>query len=354
MDARPTPSQSELGTMSAAVARVVASALSSAQMAPQDFAELGITGAVLADPDGRVPILAVHAFMDRASELTGDPYFGLHAGERLPAGAMEVLDYATRSSRTIGEGLTRLARYYALLAENVAIKLETVGNLTRLIHDVPAGFRGHRQSTELFFAILVARGRSLTATDWPIRRVRFVHPRPTDTFELTRFFRAPLDFEQPFDELDFDSNFLEQSLVTADAGLASVLDRYVEGLITKLSRRDLWLEEVHRAVAAELPSGGIGLDATAKRLKIGSRSLQRHLSLLGTTYPSVIDDIRRELALRYLADSRIAVGEIAYLLGFSEGSAFHRAFRRWTRKTPKQYRAELADPIRVDRVETRT
>jgi AraC-like DNA-binding protein len=333
--------------MSAAVVRVVVSALTSAQMPPQEFTPFGITGQVLADPDGRVPIVAVHAFLEWASELSRDPHFGLHAGERLPAGAMEVLDYATRSSRTIGEGLTRLARYYALLVENVAIKVETAGNLARLIHDAPPGVRGNRHAAELFFAIVVARGRSLTGAEWPIRRMRFVHPRPTDTSELIRFFRAPLDFEQPLDELDFDRTFLERPLVTADAGLATVLDRYIEVLITKLSRHDSWLEQVHRAVAAELPSGGISLDATAKRLKIGSRSLQRHLSLLGTSYASIVDDIRRELALRYLADSRLGLGEVAYLLGFSEGSAFYRAFRRWTHKTPKQYRAELADPKRV-------
>jgi AraC-like DNA-binding protein len=341
--------QPGLGTISVAVARAVASA----PTAPRDFAQVGITGSVLADPDGRVPVGTMQALLERASELTGDPHFGLHVGERLPAGAMETLDYATRSSRTIGEGLSRLARYYPLLIENVEVKIETAGNLARLINNAHPAIRGNRQSAELMFAIVVARGRTLTGADWPIRRVRFVNPKPEETTELSRFFRAPLDFEQPYDELDFDRAFLEQPLMTADAGLATVLDRYLELLIARLSGRDSWLEQVHRAVAAELQSGSISLEATAKSLKIASRSLQRHLSLLGTSYASVVDDTRRDLALRYLADSRIGLGEIAYLLGFSEGSAFHRAFRRWTRKTPKQYRMELAGPAGVGAVETR-
>jgi AraC-like DNA-binding protein len=72
------------------------------------------------------------------------------------------------------------------------------------------------------------------------------------------------------------------------------------------------------------------------------RTIQRHLAQRGTSYARMVDDVRRELALRYLAERHIGLGEVAYLLGFSEGSAFHRAFRRWTGKTPRQYRFELS------------
>lgn len=324
------------------VRAIVASLVASGVEMGPILAELGAEREDLLDPDARVPTPIAFALFDRAGELSGDPDFGLHAGANNPPGAIEVLDHATRVSRTTGEALERMARYYALLVERIETKLETVGDLARVTHRAEPPLVSPRHAVEMLFAIIVGRIRLFTARDLPLRLVRFQHPRPADTRELERFFRAPIDFEQPIDELVFDRALLETPFVTADPMLAPVLDRFVETLIAKLPTADPFLQTVRQAVADTLRGDAPSLDRTARRVGTSPRTLQRRLAEMKTTYAAVVDDVRRELATRYLAEARIGVGEIAYLLGFSHGSTFHRAFRRWTQQSPKQYREGLA------------
>jgi AraC-like DNA-binding protein len=254
---------------------------------------------------------------------------------------MEVLDHATRASRTIGEGLERMARYYRLLVERIETKLETVGDVARITHRAEPPLVSPRHAVEMLFAAIIARGRALTQRDWPLRLVRFVHPRPAEMAELERFFGAPIDFDQPADEIIFDRRFLDQPLLTADPTLTVVLDRYADTLLARLSGPDPFLSDVRRAVAETLRGGAPSLCQTARRLATSARTLQRRLAKTGASYELLVEEVRRELAERYLAERHLGLSEVAYLLGFSEGSAFHRAFRRWTGKTPKQHRDAL-------------
>jgi AraC-like DNA-binding protein len=328
--------------MSVAIVRLLAGRLTAAGVQPEAaLAKLGIDCELLAQPDARIPTAAVFELFERVGELTGDPNFGLHAGASIPEGAMEVLDHATRASRTIGEGLERMARYYALLVERIETKIETVGDLARVIHRAEPPLVSPRHAVEMLFAAVVARGRAITRRDWPLRLVRFAHPRPADAGELERFFRAPIDFAQPIDEMVFDREFLDEPLVTANPSLTVVLDRYADTLLAELTPFDPFLAHARRSVAETLRGGAPSLEQTAKRLAMGARTLQRRLAAIGTSYGAIVDEVRRELATRYLAEGHIGLAEIAYLLGFSEGSAFHRAFRRWSGMTPKQYRDAL-------------
>lgn len=330
------------GTMSVLIVRALAAGLAAADVpVHRHLTEAGIRPELLADPDARVATDAAFALFARAGELTHDPDFGLHAGAHLPLGAMEVLDYATSKSRTIGEGLERMARYYALLVEHIETKVESVGDLARVIHRAEPPLVSPRHAVEMLFGAIVARGRLLTNRDWPLRLVRFVHAEPCDTAELRSFFRAPIDFGQPIDELVFDRAFLEQPLISADPGLTEVLERYAQSLVAKLSSGDPFLSDVRGAVVETLHGGAPSLEQTARRLAVSPRTLQRRLTEIGVSHSEIVDAVRRELALRYLAEPQIALAEIAYLIGFSEGSAFHRAFRRWTGKTPKQCRDAL-------------
>lgn len=328
--------------MSTAVVRALATALAAAGARVDGvLAELGIDVATLSDPDARVPTERAFALFERAEELSGDPDFGLHTGARMPLGAVEVLDHATRTSRTIADAIQRMTRYYALLVERIEVRLDAIGDLARVTHCTEPPLVSPRHAVEMLFAVIVARGRELTGCEWPLRFVRFVHARPADTRELERFFRAPIEFGQPVDELLFERSFLDAPLSTADPALSKVLDRYADVLLARLPAADPFLTDVRGAVAETLRGGEPSLVATAHRLGTSGRTLQRRLAEADTTYAAVVDDVRRELATRYLAQPRTGIGEIAYLLGFSRASAFRRAFKRWTGKTPKEMREAL-------------
>lgn len=127
----------------------------------------------------------------------------------------------------------------------------------------------------------------------------------------------------------------------ADAALSQVIVRHAEGLLAALpDPSDSFANRLRRLISAQLASGGATLTAAAHALKLGERSLQRRLADDGLTFDAIVEEVRRELALRYLADPALAIGEIAYLLGYSEPSAFHRAFRRWTGRTPEAWRSQ--------------
>ena len=338
-----SPPRLNLGTTSSVVMRALASANApTGMLAGRVLAEFGIDVDRLADADARVPTAALTVLLERAADHVGDPHFGLRVGGSFALGALGVVDHATRFSRTIGEGLERLSRYFSLLSDDGEVMTEAAGKVARVVRCATPGDQSTHHMAEMVFALIVARGRMEARRDWPLRRVGFAHPPVGDSTELEQFFRAPVEFSRPFDELVFDRGFLEEPLVTADHGVANVLDRYAQLLIAQRSSGDvLLLRQLRHTIAEALPTGTFDLGTIARSLKTSRRSLQRRLYEAGTSYADVVDDVRRELALGYFAQPSIGLTEAAVLLGFSEGSALHRAFRRWTGKTPGRYRAEL-------------
>ncbi len=317
--------------------------LSTAERAGVDpsrlLTELGIDPKTLDDPDASIPADVALRLFDEAPRRAGDDAFGLHAAETSPPGAFEVLDYATRSSRTAGEALARVTRYYALVHEYVEIRVHVEGDVGRVTHRMLAPLMVPRHAVELLFAAMVIRGRQFTGRAWPLHSVGFVHSAPSDTSEHLRIFGAPVRFDQPIDELRFDRAWLETPLATADPALSSMLDRYADSLLAKIPRDDGLVEQARRAIAESLRGGDASDEGTASRLHMSARTLQRRLRALGTSHQELVDGVRRDLAVRYLVNERIAVGEVAYLLGYSDPTTFHRAFKRWTGRTPHDYRS---------------
>ena len=300
---------------------------------------LGVSPDALVDPEARLPTELFFKLCEEATPLTGDPDFGLHAGERVPHGALEVLEYATRASPNIHEALLRVARYYALLSTNFTVAIEVSGDSGRLWFQRPVVMAMPRHAVELPLALLVVRGRELTGKAWPMRRVGFTHERPANTSEHERIFGPRVVFGQPCDELVFDCSWLDEPLLTADPALSSVLERYAETLVAKLPAQGSFIADARSAVAKALSGRDPSLQATAERLHMSTRTLRRKLQAEGTSHQGVVESVRRDLAGRYLLDESLGIGEIAYLLGFSEASAFHRAFKRWTGETPAEFRS---------------
>ena len=118
-----------------------------------------------------------------------------------------------------------------------------------------------------------------------------------------------------------------------------MLDRHAEELLAKYPPRDSLIDQVRNVIADEFRGGEPSLERIADHLGLTPRTLQRKLQELGTSYNDVLDQMRRQLAERYLREPQMAICEVAYLLGFSESSSFHRAFKRWTGVTPKEFRS---------------
>lgn len=306
------------------------------------LAEVGLSPALLAEREGRVPLPQARSAWDAAARLSGDIDFGLHAAERFPPGGFDVLDYLGRSVATFGEMLERVAQLGSIFTEDGQLTLDRTGKRAVLRHAAKAPLR---HVSELMMAAIVLRGRELTGVDFAPASVSFRHPEPERTREHQRIFACPVRFGRPADELYLDASILKLPLKGFEPGLSEILDHYVRLVAGKAVAAPSLLSDVTEAITAALPNGEPRLEDVARALCITPRTLQRRLKEGETSFQALLDHVRHQLALEYLEAGDIPTTKLALLLGFSEPSAFYRAFRRWTGQSP----AEARSPTRSRR-----
>jgi AraC-like DNA-binding protein len=293
----------------------------------------GIEPAALADPEGRIDLRHAFPFFAQVPALTGDPHFGLHAAALVPAGSMEALEYALRSCPTAGAALEQLARYYAVVDDRAALHVERLPARYTVVYTPPPQLDMPRPAKEFLFAYVLERGTSFTAGALPLLGVRFRHAAPEGADVQAAFFGAPVAYGAEVDALDFAIEVATTPMRAQDPGLSGVLGRVLDEMMKTLETKDL-LGDVKACIGSLLPRGAPSLDAVACELATSGRTLQRRLHDSGTKFSDVVAEVQRELSLAYLRDRKLSVGEVAYLVGFSDTTSFHRAFRRWTGDTP--------------------
>ena len=294
----------------------------------------GLPDALLEDREARVPLDIERRLWHEAALATGDPDFGLHIAERAPPGAFEVLEYAARASPTLGEAYERVARYQRLMHSGFA--MQVVRRPDRVVLEEISRWSpaASRHTVEAWAATIVARGRSFTGVDWSPLEIELPHPAPRETREHRRIFRAPVHFDREAVRVHLDPALLERRLLTADPKLCAMIDDYAEGRLARLPESPGFADHVRALVANAMSGGDPSLAAIAARLKLHPRVLQRRLREEGSSHQQILDETRRQLASELIERSEMAICEIAYLLGYSEASAFHRAYKRWTGATP--------------------
>ena len=305
--------------------------------------DAGLDPATLEDADNEIQFELLLKLAEGGARLTGDDAFGLHVGERTDAKTYGLLGYVTINRRTFGEALNSLIRYQRIRTKAVEFTLDVAGAEARLAyHYRAAGLapRGRRQESEEMLSTMMRVGRGLTGVDWAPREVHFEHEEPTDTSEHARIFRAPVRFGRPLSKLVFDASVLELPSVGADPTLGSLLERQAEEMLAGSHRHGDFAGRVQEVIKEGLPGGEARVDVVCRRLGVSPRTLQRRLREEGTTFLGLLEETQRTLAEFYLRKPDVAVCEVSYLTGFSQPSAFHRAFRRWTGRTPREFRRD--------------
>jgi AraC-like DNA-binding protein len=330
-------------TISAMAARAVLFAASQHGVSPPELcAKIGLDPAVVADVEGRVPGKVMVALWDAVAPL--DPDFGLHLGEMAVTTQFALPWHLVRASATLGEGILRLVAAWRVFNDIHPPELmladesrpDPIGVLRMRTKDTALPVPRH--AVEYAFAWIVAASRRATGTDVSPVHVSFEHPRPPDTREHDRIFRCEVTFGADAAALVYSKDAIDLPTTDADPELAELLDRHAAGLLAKLPERGAFSARVRSAAAPLLACGDLTIERVASALGASARSVQRHLHDEGTSFQRVIADLRKEAATHYLQSGVHSIAEVALLLGFSDQSAFHRAFVRWTGRTPGDVR----------------
>jgi len=281
---------------------------------------------------------ALDAVANAAAARANDPNLGLHLAIRLPPGSYGLLEYIGRSAGDVRRAGERFLRYTTLLNDLVRFGFERRGEVVVLSQRVEGQPKCvGRHAGEMFIALVVRYLREITASDWSPVRVGFAHAAPANTAEHEAWFGAPLVWERGKNFVELPASLLDRPVVSRDDRLFSMLDAQAEALLVK-PHDDL--AKVKDRIRAALADGQPQLAAVARSLRMSPRTLQRRLGDRKTSFQDLVDAVRADLARVYMADKekRYTIGELAYLLGFSEISALSRAFKRWTGMTPRQWR----------------
>ncbi len=300
----------------------------------------GIAPSTLREVDGRVPQSRVMLLWQRAVAASRDEQLGLHLAQSAPLESFEVHCYALLGSLTLRDAYRRACRYQRLIHETTLLELVDDDAQAILRHSLPDGRSVPCHPAEFLVALWVRFGRLIAGNDWSPRLIRFAHKAPEDLSEHQRLFRCPLRFESGSTAMHVANDVLDAPNLRADPALVGMLDRYADALLERMPARNTLGGQVRAWLLAELVAGEPTAGAAAKALNMSVRSLHRALSEEDTSFRGLLELLRRERAASLLGNPRYSIGEVAFLLGFSELSSFYRAFKRWNGMTPAAFRAE--------------
>ncbi len=306
----------------------------------------------LDDPDRQVSGDVLKYLWREAIAQTGDRLLGLHIGEAFDLSAIGIVGYVLLNCKTYGQVLEKLTQYTCLFSQGVAIHhhiadgwvqcdCDVIGNVKNYLLDEP------RHPIESTLAALMTATQQLTGNALPARGVWFQHPQPDnyadDCSEYQRIFQAPVQFSQPMNRIVFNATCLNWAVRSANTNLLSVFERHATAMLNAQNQAQSYGQKVTQAITQQLQGEVPIINAIARTLMISVRQLQRELQTENTSYQQLLDETRKELALRHLKHPDTSIHDVAFLLGFSEPSAFHRAFKRWTGQTPQRYRSSDAN-----------
>ncbi|MBI9075409.1 MAG: AraC family transcriptional regulator [Desulfatibacillum sp.] len=295
--------------------------------------------AVFSDPEARLFAGDYLNLFLESKKASGDPCFGLNFGREMarsyPGGS--VLISMMMNCPTVGEALDRFFRYHDLMADALRPCMNIDGDFVRLgwKPTIP-GFHPPVQIAETLLSFFAGILEFLGEGRVVLHEVRFHYPKPGSAILHEQRFQAPLMFDQPESVLVIRKSFLSLPVPLSNSALLETLENFANKLLHRIYFSKTWSHRVGENLSARLLKGKpFGVDAVARDLGVSARSLQGRLKEEGATYRQILDYVRRETALKCLQDGGMTLCDIAFLLGFSEQSAFNRAFKRWTGSNPK-------------------
>jgi AraC-like DNA-binding protein len=307
------------------------------------FGHAGLSPEMAGSPTLQLSLKSYCRLFEEGARLTHNDNFGLWFGHRFEPRDLGLWGYAAVSAPTLGTALKTLVDLFPLHQQSSSMRLvEGDDGLLRLEYRIDApDIVERRQDAELSLGMFLNLFRECLGPSWAAEEVHFEHPKPAASREHEQAFSAPAFFSQPTNALLFRPEILSTPMPARDARLMFAMQLCLERLCERNDLRVTVTDRVRAAVRARLPEGCPAIEQIASELRLSSRIIKRELHCDGLNYNVLVEATRRDLAFSYMRQRQLPFSEIAFLVGYSELSAFSRAVRRWTGQSPRSLRKSL-------------
>jgi AraC-like DNA-binding protein len=299
---------------------------------------VGLTRQQIDDPDHRINVRSQIAFLEAAARALHDDFLGFNLAENFDCRDLGLLYYVMASSDTLGTALKRAARYSRITNEALVLQYREGREPTLRI--TYSGIPRHVDQHQIEFCIvaMVRVARMLCGRRFFPKHVSMIHVRPKGVSNFARCLGSNIEFGRDADEIGFPAGSEGWSLVDADPRLNKILLKVCEESLHARKSDGPLRVIVENTISPLLPHGQAVVDVVAKKLGMSERTLERRLAEEGVSFSQVLQQLKATLAARYLEVTGIPISRIAWLLGFEEASSFSHACRRWTGKSPREFR----------------
>ena len=300
--------------------------------------KLDIDPKLIEDPNARFSYTKIDQLWFDAVTIAGDPCFGLRAAKYWHPSQMGALGYAWLASSSMHTALNRFSRYVSILTEGATLDISETEDELSVHLNYKAISKQQPTRTDSFMAMLLAMCRANCGENFHPVSISLTHPEPEDSSEFYALFECSIHFNALENRFNLSKKLADQHLISSNPRLAQLNDQIIIETLAKLDKSHV-IERVKVEILNQLPSGNVTDESIAEALYMSQRSFQRKLHKEGVTFKLLLNELRSELATKYLQDSNLSLLEVAFMLGFGEYSSFSRAFKRWTGVSPSTYRS---------------
>lgn len=293
----------------------------------------------LSNPEARYPLDTMHKLWQAVAEQTQDPAIGARIGQQWDVTTFHALGFAWLASSSLLEAFGRFNRYSAVINNALVTSTERSGSLVslqlgsnanpELIHDL---------SMDAGVAAIIKMSKMLVGDHFLPVKLDFKRSSPAPQV-ITQLIAEPIDYSTTQTALWVDIRTAEKTLLSGNDSIAFSNERIAHDYLDKVLQGDIELSAFN-LIVQQLPNGDTSEEWVSSQLHMSVRTLRRKLNASGTSFRALLNNVRKDIALRYVSEASISCIEIAYLLGFSDQANFTRAFKRWYSCTPSEYREQ--------------
>nr|WP_199614994.1 AraC family transcriptional regulator [Paenibacillus alkalitolerans] len=296
---------------------------------------------LLQDAEARIPAEELERLMIKAAEFTQDGYFGLHQGKNMEFADLGIVGYVMMHSGSVADALQAYRRYYEIVCSDYMLDWEEGRGEVKIRLFMKHPGQMSRHCAEDMACLLYRLIGKLSTRQIPLSGIQFSHDAPSDASPyLTVFGRIP-EFGAKEHVLCMSKDVMRYPVMYSDPKLLQMFESVAKATRDGLMQANTLSDQVYQWLKQSLPNSFPTLRQTAAYFGVSARTLQSKLKEENTSYNDLSVRVRKEMAVDCLMKFEYSVGDIAYVLHFSEPSAFQNAFKKWTGLTPGQYRAKI-------------